>query len=442
MANVAPFSATPVHGGDGAAAPSRPRLLVMGCGGIGGIVAAHLFEQGHDVTAFTTNPLIADAVSEHGFRVRGDGSPGTVRGQVSRELPRGAPFDFVFLATQPPQVEEAARQALPALSPRGAMVCFQNGLCEERVAAIAGPERTLGAIVAWGASMVEPGVYDRTSSGGFVLGRLGDPAGRQPPDARLEELARLLEAVGPTSISDNLLGARWSKLAINCAISSLGTVGGDRLGVLLRHRFVRRLALEIMTETVAVARVLGVRLEKVSGTLDLDWIALTDAERVAAGSPGLVAKHALLLAVGARYRRLRSSMLAAIERGRPPAVDFLNGEVASRGVAHGVATPVNAAVREEVLAIARGEGKPGIDRLRAFFERTRGLVAASSGAPGSLRAPPGAAPLADLGSARTELALAAVAAPLAGAVHEGAEGAPPPWPPAEAPVASPPPEPT
>ena len=375
----------------------------MGCGGIGGIIAAHLFEQGHDVTALTTNPLIADAVNEHGFRVRGDGSPGTVRGRAVRELAgTTAPFDYVFLATQPPQLEQAARQVLPALAPRGAMVCFQNGLCEERVAAIAGRERTLGAIVAWGASMVEPGVYDRTSSGGFVLGSLPAPAGgfdgglegsSQPstPDPRLDELARLLEAVGPTSITDNLIGARWSKLAINCAISSLGTVGGERLGVLMRHRFVRRLALEIMTETVLVARALGVRLEKVSGTLDLDWIALTDAERVAAGSPGLIAKHALLLAVGARYRRLRSSMLAAIERGRPPAVDFLNGEVATRGVALGVPTPINAAVRDEVLAIARGQGKPAVDRLRAFFERTRALVSSTPEAP-SLRPPPEVAP--------------------------------------------------
>jgi 2-dehydropantoate 2-reductase len=351
------------------AAPSSPRLLVVGCGGIGGIVAAHLFEQGHDVTALTTNPLIADAVNEHGFRVRGDGSPGNVRGRAVQKLtPDQRPFDFVLLATQPPQVEEAARQALPALAPGGAMVCFQNGLCEERIAAIAGPERTLGAIVAWGASMVEPGVYDRTSSGGFVLGspwRIG-------PDSRLDELARILEAIGPTSISDNLPGARWSKLAINCAISSLGTLGGERLGVLMRHRHVRRLALEIMTETVAVARALGVRLEKVAGTLDLDWIALTEADRAAAASSSLVAKHALLLAVGARYRRLRSSMLAAIERGRPPAIDFLNGEVVTRGASLGLPTPVNAAIREQVLAISRGGAKPGMETLRAFFERTRG----------------------------------------------------------------------
>lgn len=377
-------------GSSPARASSAPRILVVGCGGIGGIVAAHLVEQGHDVTAFTTNPIIADAINAVGFRVRGEASPGTVRGRAVRELgPDTRPFDYVLLATQPPQVEEAARGVVAHLAETGAMICLQNGLCEERIARIAGPERTFGAIVAWGASMVEPGVYDRTSSGGFVLGRL-DGAG----DPRLHELARILEAIGPTTVTDNLAGARWSKLAINCAISSLGTIGGDRLGALLRHRFVRRLALEIMTETVQVSRALGVRLEKVAGTLDLDWIALTDAERTAAGSPGLFAKHALLLAVGARYRRMRSSMLAAIERGRPPAVDFLNGEVVTRGAALHVATPINAAVREEVLAIAARKSKPSVSLLRALFDRTRELAGAppSSRPPTAPHEPPAAAP--------------------------------------------------
>jgi 2-dehydropantoate 2-reductase len=391
------------------ASPPRPRILVVGCGGIGGVVAGHLFEQGHDVTALTTNPLIADAINAGGFRLRGDGSPGVVRGRAVTSLPKlTVPFDYILLATQPTQVEDAARGVLAHLSLGGAMVCFQNGLCEERIAAIAGPERTLGAIVAWGASMVEPGVYDRTSAGGFVLGRMPlgmpeneDDLSHQPSprfqgaegDARLDELARILEAVGPTTTSSNLAGARWSKLAINCAISSLGTLGGDRLGVLMRHRHVRRLALEIMTETVAVARALAIRLEKVAGTLDLDWIALTDSERVAAGSPGLFAKHALLLAVGARYRRLRSSMLAAIERGRPPAVDFLNGEVVTRGAALGIPTPINAAIRDQVFEIARGKAKPGLDLTRRFFERTRTLAGAAADASyGGDVSPPSMAP--------------------------------------------------
>jgi 2-dehydropantoate 2-reductase len=352
----------------GGVVPENARILVVGCGAIGGVVAAHLLELGHDVTALTSNREIASALREHGLRVRGESAPPPVAaGPVIERLTDDvAPFDLVLLATQPPQVEGAARSALRWLAPGGRMVCFQNGLCEERVAKFAGTERVVGAVIAWGASMIEPGVYDRTSSGGFSIGRLD---GRT--DRELEELGRVLEAVGPVTLTGQLLGARWSKLAINCAISTLGTIGGDRLGVLMRQRHVRRLALEIMTEAVSVARAERVRLEKVSGTLDLDWIALTDAERAASGSPGLFAKHSLLLAVGARYRRLRSSMLSAIERGRAPAVDFLNGEVIDRAARHGIATPINTAACDWVWQIARGERAPSHATLRALFDETR-----------------------------------------------------------------------
>lgn len=334
------------------------RFLVVGCGAVGGVVASHLIEAGEDVTSYSTNGAIADAVEARGFQVRGEGAPRTVAGTIARAMPAGA-FDVVVLATQPNHVEEAARAALPSLAADGTMVCLQNGLCEPRVAAIAGEGRTVGAVVAWGAAMPEPGLYDRTAPGGFTLGRLDGTS-----DARLEELARALECVGPTEITPNLTGKRWSKLAINCNISSLGTIGGERLGPLLQHRFVRRLGLEVMTEVVHVARRERVKLEKVSGTLDLEWIALTEEERRASGSPSLLAKHALLYAVGLRFRRMRSSMLAAIERGREPSVDYLNGEVVERGKRHGVATPLNARVRSLVWDIAGGRRRPGLELLR------------------------------------------------------------------------------
>jgi len=357
-----------------------PRFLVVGCGGIGGLVAAHLFAGGHDVTALTTNRQIASAINTNGLRVVGDPTLSYARGRAVEKLESGAaPFDYILLATQPPQVEEAARGVLEFLAPRGAMVTFQNGLCEERIAKIAGPERTLGGVVAWGASMHEPGVYERTSPGGFVLGRIDGAL-----DDRLAPLGAALSSIGEIIYSENLAGARWSKLAINCAITSLGALGGDRLGVLLRHRFIRRLALEIMTEVVLTARASGVRLEKVSGTLDLDWIALTDAERSAVGSPGLFAKHTILLAVGTRFRKMRSSMLAAIERGRPPAVDFLNGEIVTRGTRLGIPTPINAAVQAEVHALASQKRKPSLEVCRALYERTRHLV----DAPFSIPPPP------------------------------------------------------
>ena len=210
----------------------------------------------------------------------------------------------------------AARTALPHLAEDAQVVVLQNGLCEDRIAAIVGADRVIGAIVAWGASMPEPGRYERTAAGGFSIGRLSgvvDPAVRR--------VGELLEAVGPVTLTTNLQGARWSKLALNCAVSALGTIAGERLGLVVRQRRYRRLALEIMTEAVQVAKAEGITLEKVSGTLDLEWVALTEADRVASASVALTAKHALLLAVGLRYRRMRSSMLAAIERGRPPSSD-------------------------------------------------------------------------------------------------------------------------
>ena len=51
------------------------RLLVMGCGGIGGVTTALLSEAGHDVTAMTTNAFIADAIDQRGLQLRGDGAP-------------------------------------------------------------------------------------------------------------------------------------------------------------------------------------------------------------------------------------------------------------------------------------------------------------------------------------------------------------------------------
>jgi 2-dehydropantoate 2-reductase len=343
-----------------------PRILVVGAGAIGGTAAACLTEVGADVTAVTTNPTIHQAVRERGFRTAGEGGERAVPGRIELGVPPGELFDLVLLATQPPQVEEAARSALPALAEDGLMVCFQNGLCEDRVALIAGRERVVGGIVAWGASMPEPGLYDRTSAGGFTLGRL-----RGEPDAKVQALGALLESVGPVELTANLMGARWSKLALNCAVSSLGTIGGERLGPLAMVRRYRRIALEIFTEVVEVARAEEVRLEKVAGTLDVDWMALSAADREASASTSLTAKHALLMAVGLRYRRLRSSMLGAIERGRIPAIDFLNGEVVSRARRHGLAAPVNARVVELVHAISRGEERASRPLLDRLYQETR-----------------------------------------------------------------------
>src|SRR5690349_13643866 len=74
----------------------RPRVLVMGLGGIGGIISAHLLEQGIDVVPVSTNKTIRDTVSAAGFWASGDGETRIVPGQAYEEPPLGGRgFDCV-----------------------------------------------------------------------------------------------------------------------------------------------------------------------------------------------------------------------------------------------------------------------------------------------------------------------------------------------------------
>src|SRR5205807_745333 len=110
--------------------------------------------------------------------------------------------------------------------------------------------------------------------------------------------------------------------------------------------------------------------QPLAGTLAIDKIAISESERsLTFGSPSLAYKHSVLLAVGLKYRRMRSSMLYALERGRPPEIDFLNGEIVRRGAALGVRTPVNAALVEAVRAIESRRQASSIAALRELHDR-------------------------------------------------------------------------
>ena len=342
------------------------KVAIVGCGGIGGVMAATLTRAGVDVTPVVGNTRVAEAIVRDGLRVRElDGQTWSVaaaRPPVTVLTEDHGPFDLAIVATQNTTLEKALVDTLPYLMPDAAIVACQNGLPEDRARAVAG-DRVVGCVVGWGASMVEPGLYQRTSRGGLQLGRptLTGPAP--------EPIATLLEAASQTVVVDDLAGVRWSKLAINCVTTTFGAIGGAPLGKLLSHRSIRRLALEVFAEVAAVAAASGVKVQPVGGTLEIDKIAITDAERaMTIGSPSLAYKHSVLMAVGFKYRRMRSSMLYALERGRPPEIDFLNGEIVRRGAALSVPTPVSTALVEQVRAIVRKEARSEIAALRTLHD--------------------------------------------------------------------------
>jgi 2-dehydropantoate 2-reductase len=334
----------PTHAGTG------QRLLLMGCGGIGGVIAGGLLRAGHDVTVVTNNAEISRAVNTEGLRVTTPEGEWTVPATAHTYLHEiEGPFDAAYLAMKATGVLQAARDVAEYLSPQGYVVTLQNGVVEDQVGNIIGRERVVGALVGWGATMHGPGIVEMTSRGESVVGELD---GRVTP--RVQQLKATLDAVAPTTVSTNIYGVLWSKLSINCTITALGAVTGQLLGEMLRRGDVRHLGLAIVSEVIDVAAAHGINLEPVGGTLDVHRLYLPPERRARGFGLDLLGKHTIMFVVGLRFRRLKSSMLQSIERGRRPEIDFLNGYVVEKGQEKGVATPLNAALTSLIREIEAG----------------------------------------------------------------------------------------
>jgi 2-dehydropantoate 2-reductase len=335
----------------------------MGCGAVGGVIAGGLLRSEQNLTVVTHNEEIARAVHVHGLRVTTPEGQQTVPATVLVDL-GGAegPFDAVYLAMKATGVEQAARDLSAILSSHGYVVTLQNGIVEDRVAGILGSERVVGALVGWGATMHAPGVYEMTSRGDLVVGELD---GQVTP--RVRQLQATLSAAAPTTVSTNIYGVLWSKLAINCVITTLGAVTGQLLGEMLRQRGIRSISLAIIGEVVDVAQAHDVVLEPVGGTLDLNRLYLPPDSREAGFHLDQVPRHAIMRLVGLRFRHLKSSMLQSLERGRRTEIEFMNGYVVEKGQAAGVPVPANEVLTHMVREIEAGARPVTPNNLRSLW---------------------------------------------------------------------------
>src|SRR5213079_714905 len=203
------------------------RIGIMGAGAIGSVVGGMLTRAGHDVTLIDQWPDHIEAIKRHGLRLSGTCGEHLVPVKamhIHETQGLRDPFDVIFISVKSYDTEWATALATVYLrQPSGIVVDFQNGLNDERVAAIAGRERTLGCVITIGAGMYEPVHALRTDTGtvGFKLGELD---GRDTERARA--LARILSDVAPARVTTNLWGERWSKLAVNCMANPLAGLSG------------------------------------------------------------------------------------------------------------------------------------------------------------------------------------------------------------------------
>ncbi|HPB80584.1 MAG TPA: ketopantoate reductase family protein [Spirochaetota bacterium] len=323
------------------------KITVVGAGAIGGVTAGFLAREGYDVEIVSKYEDLADKIRHKGIHVFGVGGDfSVVMPAFAKVTELSGTRDIVLLATKATDMIEAARELLPYLKESTAVVSMQNGICEEALAGVVGRERIVGCVVGWGGTMHGPGEIEMTSKGEFVIGNIDNK-----DDPRLELIQEILSTIVPVHTTNNMLGNLYSKLIINSCITSLGAVCGLYLGEMLAERKIRNIFIQIMIEAMDVANAMGLNVEIYGGKLN--YYTFTEGT----GALKRFKRHLVIRLIGFKYRRLKSSMLQSLERGKKTEIDYMNGYICEQGKRFEVPTPVNDTIVRMIREIENGDRK-------------------------------------------------------------------------------------
>jgi 2-dehydropantoate 2-reductase len=305
---------------------AKRRILVVGCGAMGGIVAASLSSRAI-VTAYDINSAHIQAMRDHGLRVTGvtehRARPSAAVDDAASLV--GQAFDAIIFLVKSKATASAVTSLREAIRGRPLLVTLQNGMGNDDVLL-----RIPDLPVARGAMMeagryVGPGHVEHLMSGQTWLG----PRRGIPDDVRW--FAELLTLCGmATELQSDPMGAVWSKFIFN---SVMNPVGALLLGVnSARYEVaeIRDLIDDMAKECLAVVEALGVPLA---------FDPMEPVRRIRDGRTPM-SRHG-------------GSMALDIARGVPTEIDELTGYVIGEAERLGISVPTCKTVYRLIKGLER-----------------------------------------------------------------------------------------
>lgn len=303
-------------------------IAIVGAGALGIYYGGRLVRAGLDVRFLARGDLAV--LRDRGLTLAYGGekhATGPVRA-VAEPTEIGV-VDLVVVALKATANGELARLLPPLLGPRTLVVNLQNGLgVDEAVAAVAGPERTLGALCFVAVNRVAPGDAVCSEQGYIELGEFGRSAGDGA-----KAVADVFSAAGvKVRVRDSLLAARWRKLVWNVPFNGLTVaLGGVTSDETLRDPENEARVRALMREVQAIARAEGVEIE--------DDFLRDQIEKT-------------------RTMRYKPSTMLDWQAGRPLELEPIWGEPLRRARRLGVAAPELERLHAELLTRAKdGPGR-------------------------------------------------------------------------------------
>ena len=292
------------------------KVGVMGAGAVGCYYGAMLARAGHEVRLIA-RPAHVEAILKDGLRLETKAFDERVRVQASADPGILQGSDLVLFSVKSTDTESAGRAMAPFLG-KASILSLQNGVDNaERLGATLKRD-VIPAVVYVATEMAGPGHVRHNGRGELVIGT----------SAASDGIAKVCNAAGvPVQVSDNVIGALWAKLIVNCAYNALSAITQLPYGKLVQNEGVPAVMRDVVDECLSVAKALGI-------TVPGDMHDATP--RIAQTMP-------------AQY----SSTAQDLARGKPTEIDYLNGFVVRKGEVTGIATPANRVLHALVRALER-----------------------------------------------------------------------------------------
>ena len=281
------------------------RVAVMGAGSVGCYYGGMLARAGHEVTLIG-RPQHVEAVRRAGLRLDTQtfNEQVFVHGATEASAVQGA--ELVLFCVKSTDTEPAGAEMAPHLAAETIVLSLQNGVDNaQRLQALVRPG-VQPAVVYVATEMAGPGHVRHHGRGDLVIGAF------DRGDALVQWFG---EAGVPVQVSDNVAGALWAKLIVNCAYNAISAITQMPYGRMIEGEGVSALMHDVVEECLAVAHAAGISV------------------------PGDM--HAAVQRIGQAMPAQSSSTAQDLARGRRTEIDHLNGLVVRLGRESGIATPAN-----------------------------------------------------------------------------------------------------
>jgi 2-dehydropantoate 2-reductase len=301
------------------------RVIVVGAGAVGSVLAAHLACAGQHIVLVARGPHLS-ALQAKGLEVTGRFEAHLELTALATVPAQPAP-DAVLITTKSGDLAGAASEVARRIPPT-LTVALQNGLgiYDRLLAALSdGGWRTPSDWASVGvntvpATLVAPGVVRQAGDGEVVLP--SENAVPHPPPG-LDRLAQAMADAGvPSRRVDDFQREVWRKVLVNAAVNPVTADHGILNGKLIEDPW-RGQALRLLEEARSVAVAEGAGFTAAEAEADLWRVVRATAVN-------------------------RSSMLQDLDHHRSTEIDAISGELVRRGRTHGLRLPATERALERI----------------------------------------------------------------------------------------------